>query len=341
MRSGKLCWVVVLLLVLLGLGWTSTTASAQEIKLKWSTFYPVAHPLGPMYQKWGDEISKRTNGKVKISYFFAGTLLKGNELYEGVVKGASDMGESVVGYTRGRFPAMESICLPMGYPDAMNATAIANEFYKKFKPKEFEDTKVLLLHAHGPGILHSKKPVHKLEDVQGLKIRSDSYSAKVAKALGGVPVAMTMAETYESLQKGVVEATLSPLEAMQTWKQAEVVKYTTDSRVVGYTSVFYCVMNMKKWNSLPKDVQKVFEEVSAEYIPKFGALWDYTEEEARKYVLARGNTIISLPNDEAAKWVKAVEPVMDEYVKDAESKGLPGKEYVKFVQEGVAKYSKK
>jgi TRAP-type C4-dicarboxylate transport system substrate-binding protein len=307
------------------------------IKLKWSTFYPAGHPLGPLYQSWAKEIEKRTQGRVKITFFFGGTMLKGPEIYEGIMRGVSDMGESVVAYTRGRFPATEAVCLPLGFPDAKEATRVANDFYEKFKPKEFSDVKVLLLHAHGPGILHSKKPIRTLEDVKGVKIRTDAFSSKTAQALGGVPVAMSMAQAYEALQRGVAEAIFAPMEAMQTWKLADVVQNTTESQCIGYTDVFYNAMNLNKWNALPKDIQKVFQEVSAEYVPKFAALWDDTDAKARQYCAKVGHEIIPLSKEEQARWVKAVQPVITDYVKDAVAKGLPGKEYVQFIREDLEK----
>ena len=73
------------------------------------------------------------------------------------------------------------------------------------KPKALENVKVLYLHAHGPGLLHTKKPVKTLEDLKGMKIRSTGFSAKVVEALGAVPVAMPQGETYEALSKGIVD----------------------------------------------------------------------------------------------------------------------------------------
>ena len=64
------------------------------------------------------------------------------------------------------------IDLPLGYKSGYAATKLINAYYEKFKPKEFDETKVLYLHAHGPGILTTKKAVYKLEDLKGMKIRS-------------------------------------------------------------------------------------------------------------------------------------------------------------------------
>ncbi len=195
----------------------------------------------------------------------------------------------------------------------------------------------MYLHAHGPGLLHTKKPVHKLEDVKGLKIRSYGFNAKLAKALGGVPVAMSQGGVYEALQKGVVDATLSPMEVLKGWKQAEVVKETVECYSVGYTAGFYVAMNLDKWNSLPKDVQKVFEEVSKEWIPKTGAAWDSSDKAGRKFALSLGNKMFPLSAEQSAVWAKAAKPVIAGYIKDKEAKGLPAKAYVDFIQEAVKK----
>ncbi len=336
------CIVVVFLalaLILSGGGW-ALASGAKSVELRWSTFFPATHPLFPMSQRWGDEITRRTGGKVAFTYFPGGTLLKGNEIYDGVLKGTTDIGMSVFAYTRGRFPVMEAVDLPLGYTTGTVASHVINDFYKRFKPKELDGVKVLFLHAHGPGLLHSKKEVRKLEDLKGLKIRSTGFSAKVAKALGAVPVAMPQGGTYEALQKGVVEATFSPMEVLKTWKQGEVIKYTVECYSVGYTSGFYVAMNLKTWRSLPPEVKKVFEEVSSEYIAKAGAIWDAGDEAGREFTLARGNEIIPLSQKESARWAKAVEPVIAEYIKKAESKGLPGREYVDTLRTLIKKYSR-
>jgi len=342
MKKARWFFVLSLILVLgfsLPLGVQASPKKA--IELRWSTFFPPTHPLFPMSQRWGSEIEKLSGGRVKFTYFPGGALLKGNEIYDGILKGTTDIGMSCFAYTRGRFPAMEAVDLPLGYTTGTVATFVINDFYKKFKPKELSNVKVLFLHAHGAGILHSKKAVYKLEDVRGLKIRSTGFSAKVAKALGAVPVAMPMGSTYEALQKGVVEASFAPMEVLKTWKQAEVVKYTIECYGVGYTTGFFMAMNLNKWNSLPRDVQNIFEEVSARYIPKAGAIWDAGDKAGREFTLSLGNKIIPLSDQENARWAKAVHPVINDYIKKAQKKGLPGEEYVSTLKALIKKYKGK
>jgi TRAP-type C4-dicarboxylate transport system substrate-binding protein len=84
--------------------------------------------------EWAKEIEKRTNGKVQITMFYGGTLTPGDKCYDGVVKGISDIGFSVLAYTRGKFPLTEVADLPLGIKSGLVATKLINEYYNKFKP---------------------------------------------------------------------------------------------------------------------------------------------------------------------------------------------------------------
>ncbi len=316
------------------------TASAEPIEISYANLFPPTHIQSQLPESWCKEVEKRTNGKVKITYYPGGTLLKGPKIFSGVLDGIADMGNSVLGYSRGVFPSMEAIDLPMGYPNAIVATRVINDFYNQFKPKPFSNVKPMYFHAHGPGILHSKKAVRTLEDIKGMKVRSYGFNAKMTAALGAVPVAMAQPGVYEALQKGVADATFSPSEVLKGWKQAEVIKYTTKCYSVGYTAGFFVVMNLDKWNALPKDVQKVIEEINKEWVAKYGEAWENSDEEGLKFSLGLGNEVIPLSKEESDRWAKAVAPVVDDYIQAATEKGLPGKEYVDFIRAKIKEYSK-
>ena len=189
---------------------------------------------------------------------------------------------------------------------------------------------MLYLHAHGPGLLHTKKPVNKLEDVKGMKIRATGLASKIVTALGGAPVGTTQPETYDALRTGVADGAMSPMEALQGFKWGEVIKYTTLDYPAGYSTGMFIVMNKAKWSSMPPDVQKVFEQVSAEWIEKQGMLWDQIEQEGKDYTLKRGNKIIALSGEENSRWTAKVRPLLDDYVKSTKAKGLPGDEAMRF-----------
>jgi len=119
-----------------------------------------------------------------------------------------------------------------------------------------------------------------------------------------------------------------------------VIKSTTDCSGIGYTTAMFVVMNLKKWNSLPTDVRKVMEEVSAQWIDIHGKVWDRLDREGRDYTLGLGNKIVPLSAEENARWKKAVRPILDDYIKDVSAKGLPADKAVKEVENLILQYGK-
>jgi TRAP-type C4-dicarboxylate transport system substrate-binding protein len=323
---------VVFLFFLLSLTLYAGPSYGQEkvVTLKYSNFFPAPHANSVIADQWCKEVEKRTNGRVKLNYYPGGTLTPATQTYDSVVRGIADVGLSCQAYTRGRFPLTEVIDLPLGYKSGYVATKMVNEFYKKFQPKEYEDTVVMYLHAHGPGILHTKKPVNKLEDMKGLKIRSTGLSAKVVQNLGGAPVGMPMSESYDALSKGVADGILSPNEALKGWKLGEVTAFTTESYGVAYSTAFFVVMNKAKWNSLPKDIQETIQKINTEWIEKQGKVWDEIDKEGKEVATKNGMKFIQLSAAEDARWVEKVRPILDEFVKGAKAKNLPGDEALKF-----------
>lgn len=332
--------VVCGFVILAGCGKQPETPEAprqEVINLSYSVFFPSSHIQCKMAEDFAAEILDRTDGRVKITVYSGGTLTKAEQVYDGVVSGISDMGMSCFAYTRGQFPLLEGLDLPLGYPNGMTATRIATEMVKRFNPAEVQDTHVLYVHAHGPGILASKRPVRILEEMQGLKVRATGLSSKIVASLGGVPVGMSQPETYEALQKGVVDATLCPMETLKGWKQGEVISYITDTSAIGYTTAMFVVMNKEKWAGLPADIQAVFTEVSKEWVDKHGNAWDQADAEGLEFVQELGREIIELSEEENARWVESVQPILDEYQSAAEAKGLPGAEFLKAIQEQIAR----
>ena len=285
----------------------------------------------------GEGNRKRTGGRAQITIYPAGSLSKADQCYEGVVKGISDLGMSCLAYTRGRFPLMEGLDLPLGYPDGATATRVVNAMFLKYNPAELADVKVLYLHAHGPGILASKKPVNSLADLKGLKVRATGLSAKIVEALGGIPVAMSQPETYEALSKGVVDATLCPTETLKGWKQGEAIDYVVDSSAIGYTTTMFVVMNKKRWEQLPPDVQKVFEEVSGEWIERHGKAWDEADKAGQGFVSQLKRQFVHLPEVEQQKCKAAVRPILESFVASCKEKNLPGDALLADIQREIAK----
>jgi TRAP-type transport system periplasmic protein len=309
------------------------SSQVKAVELTYSTFFPAPHIQAVLAVEWAKQVEKRTNGAVKVTVFPGGTLTPATQCYDGVVKGISDIGMAVLSYTPGRFPLMEVIDMPLGYKGGAQATRLINAFYKKFLPKELNDTKVMFLMAHGPGIVNTKKPVNKLEDLKGMKIRCTGTSSKVVTHLGATPVAMPQTEAYDALQKGVVDGVMSPIETAKGWKFAEVVKYHTMNYGSAYSLGFFVVMNKSKWDALPKDVQATIEKLNQEWIEKSAQAWDQSDKDGLEYTKSKGNQVIYLSKPEEERWAKLVRPILDEYVGAMKNRGLPGEEALKFCQD--------
>ena len=316
-------------------------AQEKVITLKVANWFPMAHKQTPLLESWGKDLEKRTNGRVKVNYYPAGTLVPAPQSYDAVTKGISDVGNHVLGYTVGRFPLTEVLDLPLGYPNNTVPTKLANAFYDKFKPKEFNDVKVLWFHAQAPGIVHTKtKPITKLEDLKGMKMRTYGSNAKLMSLLGGTPVAMPMTDVYDALSRGVAEGLMCAYEATEGFRFGDQLKYSTENYATSYSAVFAIVMNKDKWNSLPPDIQKIIDTMSKEYIEKYAAMWDDIEISGKAYLVKRGNKINTLSKEEEAKWVEKAQPIFDDYVKKMKEKGLPGDEALKFARDYLKPYRK-
>lgn len=316
----------------------STPAEEKTVKLTYNVFFPPTHIHCQLAQQWAEEIKNRSNGSIDITVHPAGALAKADQTYDAVVQGICDIGMSCFAYTRGRFPLLEGLDLPLGYPTGQVATRAANQMVAEFEPAELTDVKVLYLHAHGPGILASKKPVQKFEDLAGLKVRATGLSAKIAQALGAVPVAMSQPETYEALQKGVVDATFCPMETLKGWRQGEVIQSVTDTSAIGYTTAMFVVMNKSAWAKLSPAQQQILMDVSQEWIDKHGAAWDQADQEGRQFIDQLGRPVYDLSQADQQRLKAAVEPILQEYIQQAEAKGLPGKAFLdrlKALIEGV------
>jgi TRAP-type C4-dicarboxylate transport system substrate-binding protein len=301
----------------------SEAAPAKVMELSFNNYAPAENWINKVFTEWIKEIEKGTNGQVKITLFPGAILTKADQVYEGVIKGISDIGRSELSYTLGRFPLMEVTYLPYGANSSRQASRISQEIYKKFRPKEFDETQPLYFFNAGPIQLHMVKEVNKLEDMKGLKIRVTPLAADMVKALGATPVSMPMPDCYEALRRGVVDGMVTSVEPLVSWKLAEVIKSTIK---INYgCGTFFVVMNTDKWNSLSPEAKKVFEEVSEKYVEICGQGFDDQDEAGYKASLSRGNKVITLPPEELKRWQARWRFQLEKWVNDKEAMGLPAR----------------
>ncbi len=317
----------------------STYSFADVIKLKFTNYFPPTHMNSIIMDKYCKELTKRSNGKLEITHYTGGTLLTAPKIAVGIASGIADIGLSHCSYSRGRFPVMEIMELPLGFPSSWVATHAANDFYNKFKPKEWDTYHTLMFSTSPPCVVQTlNKPVKTLDDIKTLKIRGTGRIADITKALGATPMPLEMVDVYESLRRGVLDGNLGNFEQMKGFRIGELLKFNTTSWKISSVNIFYVVMNKNKWNSLPPDMQKLITDYTKEFLEEWAVSWNDIEIEGREFFLKQGGQIVPISDAEIGRWVKAVEPVIAEFKKDLVTKGYkPGEvdSWISFLRERI------
>lgn len=315
-------------------------ARAAEVNLTYAFFAPAGTFPGKQMAHWAEELSKRTNGKVAVKTFPAGTLLGAREMYDGVSKGVADIGLGAPSYDPGRFPLTSGMSLPLGFPNATVASRVLWDLTKEFQPKEYENFKVIAMFTTEPGYIQSRKRAGSAGELAGMKLRAAGTGVPVLKALGAAPVGMPMPEVPQAVQTGVIDGTMTSREVLQDFKLAETLKYVTDYPTVVVT--FAAVMDRKRFDALPADVKKVIDELGPEMAVWTGQYHDKQNvggalEWAKKEHQLQ---IVPLSAQERTAWDAKLKPMEDEWVKEMAAKGLPAAKYLARARELRDQYAK-
>ncbi|MBN1931845.1 MAG: TRAP transporter substrate-binding protein [Desulfobacterales bacterium] len=316
-----------------------TPVTAGPIQLNYANF-PAA-PTFPCVQmeRWKNEVEKRTNGKVVINTFPGGTLLDAKNMFDGVIAGQADIGCLCMAYQPGRFVVTNATSLPLGIPDAGVGSRVLWDLYNKYKPEAFAKVKVLTMFTTAPSNIMSSKPVRNIDDIKGLDLRASGGAAQILKAWGANQVGMPMSATPEALQKGVVQGLFSSIEVMKDYKFAELCRFVTMTNTVIYP--FAVVMNLESWNSLPEDVQKVFDGMSTEQAEWTGNYMDNHVKESMDWSKKEYNVeFIYLTAEQKMRWDNMLKPITDKWIQDAQKKDLPAEAIVQDIMALVKKYFK-
>lgn len=326
-----------------------SSADAQKpIRLKYATHTTDRHR---QYSQgaivWLKKIEEASGGRVKITPYPSQTLCKGKDTWEAVKGGIADIGTAFVGFFPGRFPVTEVAFLPglsMGTNiTAESSTRVIMDAYQKFPEMraEYADVKFLSLHSIEPAFVATrKKPVRQLEDLRGLKMRiTGVYTTAFMKAQGAVPMLMPPSAMYENIQKRVIDGYAYSWDGFMSRKMYEVTDYVLDAK--WYVGAFFTVMNLKKWNSLPPDVQKAIASVTGvESAVLIGKQMDYDTQPALKECSDRGIAVFKMSSSEQEKWKKAAKPIWDMWAKNVAAKGISSKRAQEIIAETMALYQK-
>lgn len=339
MSIKKLALAVVLALA------TNVSVLAQEVTLRLHQFLPPPAPVPKLILKpWGENVEKASGGRIKIQHFDAMALGgRPPELMDQARDGVVDISMTVVGYTPGRFPNTEVFELPFMMT---NPVATAKAYWEMvetdWQSGEYKDVKVLGAWVHGPGVIHTKDGVTKLEDMKGKTLRGPTRVINdLLSELGATPVGMPLPAIPEALSKGVVNGTVIPWEVTPAIKLSELVSNHTEfmSKEALYTAAIVLVMNKAKYDALPDDLKKILDAESGEKLSAFASqvMWDM-DPGARKIAEGKNNTIVQLDNAEVDRWKAAAQPVVDRWVKEMGDKSVDGAALIEKVRGLIKKH---
>ena len=326
-------------------GLNISSAMAQEVTLKLHQFLPAqANVPKLILDVWADAVEKDSGGRIKIERYPSMQLGgKPPELMDQAIDGVADIIWTVVGYTPGRYPGTEVFELPFMMT---NARAVSRAYWEMFeehwKDTDFKNVHILGTWVHGPGLIHTNKPVRSPDDLQGLKIRGGSRTINsLMTKLGATPVGMPVPAVPEALSKGVIDGTTIPWEVTAALKVPELVQNHTEfSGAALYTLTFVLAMNKDRYESLPDDLKKVIDDNSGlEFSVFAGGTMADADIPSRKLAADRGNNIITLSEAETAVWREKSQPIFDEWVADMNAKGRDGQALLDEARALIAKYS--
>ncbi|WP_229740730.1 TRAP transporter substrate-binding protein [Ornithinibacillus halotolerans] len=292
-----------------------------------SHFFPPTHFMEEEVKSFAAELEEKTEGRIKITTYPGASLAAPDEQFDAAATGSVDFALSVHGYTPGEFPLTSVMELPFMAKNAVsgseNLWKLMNEF-EEFDA-EYEGTVPLWLYTTDPGQLYTvDKPVKSIEDLKGMKIRSPSpETSEWLEALGATPVSMPMNENFEALERGVVDGTIAPWEAVKTWGLDEVINYATVGNF--YSTTMFVVMNEDAFDSLSEEDQETLMELAGERMAKkTGEVFDQFGAEAVEQAKEKGVEIYELSEVELAEWSEYINPTIENWINNVEGKGLPG-----------------
>lgn len=308
----------------------ASASFAQEVTLKLHHFLPAQAPIpAKLLVPWMEKIEKESGGRIKFEHYPSMQLGgKPGDLVDQVIDGVADVVWTLPGYTPGRFPRVEVMELPFMMT---NAEASSRTYWqlaeKHMFANDFKAMKILGTWTHGPGLIHSKTPITKVEDLKGVKLRAGTrVTSMMVTQLGANAVGMPVPAVPEALSKGVIDATIVPWEVTASIKLAELVHNHTEFPGASlYTAAFILAMNQGVYDKLPDDLKKVIDANSGlEFSAMAGKISQDADAPAREIAVKAGNTIIQLKPEEVEAWKAAAKPTVDAWIAETAKAGFDG-----------------
>lgn len=329
--------------------WAQSAPALKKIPLTYADHVPPTTTMNVFFKtkllpKIQEQIAK-AGYQLDVTYYHAGSLYKMMDQLLACDQGLVDMTIVVMPYEIARFPLHEALDLAfMGWDGAAlnKVWGDLDRTLPEFKAEMSGFAEILRYIPNERVINHNIQGAKVPEDFKGKRIHASGTGGDMYRAIGAVPIRQNPGDWYTSLDRGLMDGISIDFGMLNTMKLYEAVKnhlsFTGDG--LGY-SVVSQVMNRKKFNSLPPEVQKAFEDNLAWGSEAMAtaelALLPNFEEGARK----RGNAFVQASAAETDKWRAAVKPVHEKWIKDVEAKGFPARKVYDEARRLSQKYSAK
>lgn len=313
--------LIALLAAALGLG-SLGSASAAEFELKLSHMFPPTHYIHTQaLEPWAKSVEEKSGGRVKITLFAAGSALgDATKQFDQVRAGVVDIAVGIPAIPRGRHPRITLMELPFTIKTAAAGTHALMDLKDKLK-EDFPGTVMLNLTITEPSAVHTKQPITDLDQLKGVRTRAPTPSVvAMLEAIGATPVGMPPGQIYESAERGVIDANVMPWGPVGAFKLYELFKFHLNARIDAVA--MYTLMNERKYQSLPPDIRKLFDDAGPHFTELWSKLWKEADEKAIETAKKAGNKVVDLPDDKRNAWREKMKPVVDKYIEE-QAKTVP------------------
>lgn len=304
---------------------------------------PATSICGQYLEAWGKKVTEASNGRITFTFYHGGSLGSAAESVEMVENGQADMCWSSQGIYTGMFPVTEGVMLPLnGVTCARMGSAVLMDMLDECPElqQEYEKFHVIQLSTctYAPLSL-TRGPLTTADDFKGLRVRVASKTVGLfMTALGASPMTVATPETYESLEKNVIDGCINDWHNLAAFKLTDLIKSIMDYPI--NVSPLMIIMNKDSYEELPDDLKAILDQYSGEYASEMaGIYWDSTRAWVVDGAKEAGIEIYE-PSQDILDKFDAVKPeVHQSYIDYLNGYGLDGQAIYDKYNEVIARYA--
>ncbi|MGB0961044.1 MAG: TRAP transporter substrate-binding protein [Halocynthiibacter sp.] len=315
-----------------------TTSYAADNTLTISSWAPPTHGINSgIWPGLTAMIEEATGGSVTTELKLG--LAPPPAQMDLVTDGAADLSIIFHGYQPGRFVGSKLSELPGYEGNAEQASVAYWRVYEKHLKAldEHKGVKLIALHTHGPGQLHTSKDITSIADLAGLKTRlGGGVSGDVGAALGLTGIRVPAPKVYETLASGAADAVAMPMESRKGFKLTEVATNVFNMPGGLYRGSFALIMSQEAFDALPADAQKALDDtVFGEPASRMaGAVWDKVDAIGLEATLAtEGNKVVPATDADLAAFEPIKMDVIAKVKAELTEKGVDAEAAMKMFQD--------